>query len=29
MMVSKPIEQFMEMLIKEMESFNDWKNTIE
>jgi hypothetical protein len=29
MMVSKPIEQFLEMLINEMESFHDWKNTIE
>jgi hypothetical protein len=29
MMVSKPIQQFMELLINEMESFRDWKNTIE
>jgi carbon monoxide dehydrogenase subunit G len=29
MMATKPIEQFLEMLIKEMESFRDWKDTKE
>lgn len=29
MMVSKPIEQFMDMIIIEMEAFRDWKETIE
>lgn len=29
MMVSKPIEQFMDMIINEMEAFRDWKETIE
>jgi carbon monoxide dehydrogenase subunit G len=26
MMAAKPIKQFLEMLINEMEGFNDWKN---
>jgi carbon monoxide dehydrogenase subunit G len=26
MMASKPIAQFLEMLVKEMEAFSDWKN---
>lgn len=29
MMATKPIGQFLEMLIKEMESFRDWKDTKE
>jgi carbon monoxide dehydrogenase subunit G len=29
MMVSKPIVQFLEMLIHEMESFREWEKTIE
>jgi hypothetical protein len=29
MITAKPIEQFLEMLINEMESFRDWKNTKE
>jgi hypothetical protein len=29
MMVSKPIVQFLEMLIKEMENFREWDKTIE
>jgi hypothetical protein len=29
MMASKPISQFLEMLINEMESFRDWENTKE
>jgi hypothetical protein len=28
MMASKPIEQFLEMLINEMESFREWKSII-
>jgi len=29
MMAAKPISQFLEMLINEMEKFRDWKNTKE
>ena len=29
MMASKPISQFLEMLINEMENFKDWENTKE
>jgi hypothetical protein len=29
MMAVKPITQFLEMLIKEMESFREWNRTIE
>jgi hypothetical protein len=28
MMAVKPIRQFLEMLIDEMEKFTDWRNTI-
>jgi hypothetical protein len=29
MMVAKPINQFLETLINEMESFRDWRSIIE